>query len=58
MIKELSPRKVELIKIIKSYPYDTSQVTYAEVMGVTPGRINHMIRDLRKFSKEEILNYA
>ena len=58
MSKELSPRKIELLEIIIDYPYDTSQVTYAEVMGVSRSRINHMIRDLRKFGKEEILSFA
>ena len=58
MSKELSPRKIELIETIIDYPYETSQVTYAEVMNVTPGRISHMIRDLRNLGKEEILNFA
>ena len=58
MNRKLSPRKIELIETIIDCPYGVSQVTLAEHMGVTPGRINHMIRDLKKLGKKSILSYA
>jgi len=58
MNRKLSPRKIELIEHIIDCPYGVSQVILAEIMGVTSGRINHMIRDLRKFDKKEILSFA
>lgn len=58
MSRKLSPRKTELIEHIIDCPYGVSQVILAELMGVTPGRINHMIRDLRKLGRDDILSCA
>ena len=57
MIK-LTPKKKELLEIIKALSGNATQQDYANEMGVTKGRVNQHLKDLRKYTREEILEAA
>ena len=57
MIK-LTPRQNELLEIIKVSVDNATQTDYANEMGVTKGRVNQHLKDLRKYTREEILEAA
>jgi hypothetical protein len=54
MNSTFTPKQNELIDVIKVYPYETKQIVYAEELGVTPGRVCYMIKQIReKYTLEE-----
>ena len=57
MIK-LTPKQKQLWDNIIDLPYGATQQDYANEMGVTKGRVNQHLKDLRKYTREEILEAA
>ena len=58
MSNALTPKELEYIDVIERNPYETTQIVYAYQMSVTPGRVNHIKKNIKKkFTSEELINY-
>ena len=55
---KLTPKQKELWNNIKELPYGATQEELAEEMGITKSRINQHLKNLRKYTREEILEAA